>query len=182
MREPVGRPTTAVIIPTRGVSARTDGQERVLAVTAIETLLGHCGSDIDEILVVFDAETPAAAREAITRAGEGKVKAVEFSGEFNFARKINIAAVRTDADYLFLLNDDVEIESPDTVRILSGYLEDGSVGLVAPLLLFGDGTVQSAGHLLNPAPFDLYRGYPADSAGGANILKVAREVSSVIAA
>jgi len=48
--------------------------------------------------------------------------------------------------------------------------------------LFEDGTVQSAGHLLNPAPFDLYRGYPVGTPGGSEMLRVAREASSVIAA
>lgn len=176
------RPTTAVIIPTRGTSVRAGDGERVLAVTAIETLLSNCGADIDEILVVFDEETPPAAREAILLAGREKVRAVEYRGEFNFARKINIAAVRTEADHLLLLNDDVEIETPETLQVLRGYLEDPGIGLVAPLLLFGDGTVQSAGHLLNPAPFDLYRGYPVESSGGGEMLKVAREASSVIAA
>jgi GT2 family glycosyltransferase len=66
--------------------------------------------------------------------------------------------------------------------VLRGYLEDPGIGLVAPLLLFGDGTVQSAGHLLNPRPFDLYRGYTVESSGGGEMLKVAREASSVIAA
>lgn len=176
------RPTTAVIIPTRGVSVSESGSERVLAVTAIETLLQNCGDEVDEIMVVFDEETPLSAREAILAAAGGKVREIEFRGEFNFARKINIAAVRTEADHLLLLNDDVEIETPDTLQVLRGYLEDPGIGLVAPLLLFGDGTVQSAGHLLNPAPFDLYRGYPVETSGGGEMLKVAREASSVIAA
>jgi GT2 family glycosyltransferase len=182
LRRSPARPSTAVIIPTRGTSVRAGDVERVLAVTAIETLLSNCGADIDEILVVFDEETPPAAREAILLAGGEKVRAVEYAGEFNFARKINNAAVRTGADLLLLLNDDVEIEMPDTIQVLGGYLEDPAIGLVAPILLFEDGTVQSAGHLLNPAPFDLYRGYPVGMPGGSEMLKVAREASSVIAA
>ncbi len=182
LRRTTVRPTTAVIIPTRGVSVNESGSERVLAVTAIETLLQNCGDEVDEIMVVFDEETPLSAREAILVAAGEKVREIEFRGEFNFARKINIAAVATEADHLLLLNDDVEIETPETLQVLRGYLEDPGIGLVAPLLLFGDGTVQSAGHLFNPAPFDLYRGYPVESSGGGEMLKVAREASSVIAA
>ncbi len=182
LRRTSTRPTTAVIIPTRGVSVNESGSERVLAVTAIETLLRNCGDEVDEIMVVFDEETPRSAREVILAAAGGKLREIEFRGEFNFARKINIAAVRTEADHLLLLNDDVEIETPDTLQVLRGYLEDPGIGLVAPLLLFGDGTVQSAGHLLNPAPLDLYRGYPVESSGGGEMLKIAREASSVIAA
>lgn len=182
LRHVRGRPSVCVVIPTKGTSADVFGNRRVLAVGAIESLLRACDAVDIEIVVVFDQDTPPGARDEILRAGGGAASAIEFDGPFNFARKINIAAVRTDAEFLLLLNDDVEIESPDLLDVLLGYMEDDTVGLVAPLLKFEDGTVQSAGHLLNPAPFDLYRGFPLNSSAGYGVLGVAREASSVIAA
>ncbi|NBR68084.1 MAG: glycosyltransferase [Actinobacteria bacterium] len=182
LRHVRGRPSVCVVIPTKGTSADVFGSRRVLAVGAIESLLRACDAVDIEIVVVFDQDTPPGARDEILRAGGGAARAIEFDGPFNFARKINVAAVRTDAEFLLLLNDDVEIESPDLLDVLLGYMEDDTVGLVAPLLKFEDGTVQSAGHLLNPAPFDLYRGFPLNSSAGYGVLGVAREVSSVIAA
>lgn len=182
LRSTHDRPRTAVIIPTRGTSSTVFGKDRILAVTAVESLLRSSGGFVDEVIVVFDSDTPNSAREAILSAAGPRARWIDCAGPFNFARKINLAAVSTEADQLLLLNDDVEIAEPDLLPVLSGYLEDPGVGMVAPLLLFEDGTVQSAGHLLNPSPFDLYRGYPPGLTGGSNMLLVARESTSVIAA
>jgi GT2 family glycosyltransferase len=81
-----------------------------------------------------------------------------------------------------LLNDDTEIVSPDIVETMLSYFNDSTVGLVGPMLLYDDGSIQSAGHFFNPVPYDYYRGHSADTPGASNMLRVAREVSSVIAA
>jgi len=83
---------------------------------------------------------------------------------------------------VLLLNDDTELDAPDAIETMVGHLEDPGVGAVGPYLRFEDGTIQSAGHAFNPEPFDLYRARPIGTAGPQNLLRVAREVSSVIAA
>ena len=177
-----GSPRVAVVIPTRGSSADVRGESRVMVLDAVRGLLTGLTYGNLEVLVVADDVTPGPVREELARIGGEKLRIIDFEGEFNFARKINLAAVQTDAEYLLLVNDDIEIVSVDIVEELLSFMEDDSVGVVGPLLTFEDGTVQSAGHLLNPAPFDLYRGYPAALGGGYNILHVTREVSSVLAA
>ncbi|MFM8554236.1 MAG: glycosyltransferase family 2 protein [Acidimicrobiales bacterium] len=177
-----GSPRVAVVIPTRGSSTEVRGESRVMVVDAVRGLLNDLSYGNVEILVVADVVTPGHIRDELQRIGGEKLRIIDFEGEFNFARKINLAAVQTGAEYLLLVNDDIEIVSTDIIEELLSYMEDDTVGLVGPLLTFEDGTVQSAGHLLNPAPFDLYRGYDPALCGGYNILHVAREVSSVLAA
>jgi len=175
-------PSVAVIVPTRGTSADVWGVERVLAAGAIAAMRTKSTHPNLEFLAVVDHDTPAAAREEIARAGGDELRFIEFDRPFNFAEKVNLAAVHTDADYLLLLNDDTEIVSPDIVETMLSYFEDADVGLVGPMLLYEDGTIQSAGHFFNPVPYDLYRGHDATIPGASNMLRVAREVSSVIAA
>ena len=171
-----------MVIPTRGSSAEVRGQSRVMVLDAVRGLLAGLTYGNLEILVVADDVTPGHVREELGRIGGERLRIIEFEGEFNFARKINLAAVQTDADHLLLVNDDIEVVSTDIVEELLSYLEDDSVGLVGPMLTYEDGTVQSAGHLLNPSPFDLYRGFDPVLRGGYDILHVTREVSSVLAA
>ena len=176
------QPSVAVIVPTRGTRAEVWGRDRVLAAGAIAAMREKSTYPKLEYIAVVDRDTPVEARAEIQRAGGQTVRLVEFDRPFNFAEKVNLAAVHTDADYLLLLNDDTEIVSPDIVETMLSYFEDDSVGLVGPMLMYEDGTIQSAGHFFNPVPYDLYRGSDAAAPGASNMLHVAREVSSVIAA
>jgi GT2 family glycosyltransferase len=176
------QPRVAVIVPTRGTRAEVWGSQRVLAAGAIEAMRTKSTYPHLEFVAVVDHDTPADARREIELAGGDALEVIDYDRPFNFAEKVNIAAVGTDADYLLLLNDDTEIVSADIVETMLSYFEDPEVGLVGPMLLYEDGTIQSAGHFFNPVPYDYYRGQPADIPGASNMLRVAREVSSVIAA
>jgi hypothetical protein len=177
-----GSPRVAVIIPTRGTTSEVHGRQRVLVVEAIRSLVRQSSLARLEFVVVADRETPADVLTALNGIEGIVLTVVSYDKPFNFAEKINIGSLHTDADYLLLMNDDTEVLDAGTVDRMLAYFPDESVGQVGPILLFEDGSVQSAGHLLNPAPFDLYRGYPPYLRGGNDILHVAREVSSVIAA
>jgi GT2 family glycosyltransferase len=176
------QPRVAVIVPTRGTRAEVWGRERVLAAGAITSMRNTCTYPNLEFIAVLDHDTPSDARREIESAGGDVLTCIDYDKPFNFAEKVNIAAVHTDADYLLLLNDDTEVVSPDIVETMLSYFEDPGVGLVGPTLLYEDGTIQSAGHFFNPVPYDYYRGHRADIPGASNMLRVAREVSSVIAA
>lgn len=175
-------PRVTVIVPTRGTRAEVWGRERVLAAGAIAAMRDTSTYPNLDYIVVLDHDTPADARREIESAGGSDVSIVEFDRPFNFAEKVNLAAVQTDAEFLLLLNDDTEIVSPDIVETMLSYFNDPGVGLVGPMLLYEDGSIQSAGHFFNPVPYDYYRGHPANTPGASNMLRVAREVSSVIAA
>ena len=178
----MSRPRVAVIVPTRGTHAEVWGRDRVLAAGAIASMRTTSTYPHLEFIAVIDHDTPADARREIETAGGDALMCIDYDRPFNFAEKVNIAAIHTDADYLLLLNDDTQIISPDIVETMLSYFEDHDVGLVGPTLLYEDGTIQSAGHFFNPVPYDYYRGHPADIPGASNMLHVAREVSSVIAA
>jgi GT2 family glycosyltransferase len=176
------RSSVCAIMPTRGTQAEVFGQRVVLAAHSIQKLRERSTFGEIELVVVVDADTPATAVEEISKSAGGNVSFITYDKPFNFAEKINIAAVQTKADYLLFVNDDTEIITPEIIETLLSYFEDPTVGMVAPLLKYEDGTVQSAGHLLNPIPFDLYRGADLRRESAFGILNVAREVSSAIAA
>ena len=175
-------PSVTVIIPTRGTEAEVRGKNHVLAAHAIAQLVEHSTFQNFDIVVVVDEATPQHALQEINNAAPGRIRVVPFDRPFNFAEKVNLGAAHTTADYLLLLNDDTEPSNPHLIDTLLSYFSDDTVGLVGPKLLYEDGFIQSAGHFFNPVPYDAYRGFPADCAGAYNMLTVAREVSSVIAA
>lgn len=177
-----GTPSVCVIVPTRGTTANVWGKNTVLAAHAIESLVRTSTHQNFSVIAVVDADTTPEAIAAINSAAPHRVAFVHYDRPFNFAEKINEAAVRTDAEFLLLLNDDTEALSPHLLTTMLAYFSDPSVGMVGPTLLYEDGSIQSAGHFFNPVPYDYYRKSPGNTAGAYNMLRVTREVSSVIAA
>ncbi len=181
-RHVIGEPRISVIIPTRGTSESVHGTTKVLAAHAIESLLERSTYTNFEIIVVADDSTPEESRMAIASAGGDRLRLIEFSRPFNFAEKINLGVVASDSELVLLLNDDTEIITPDALHTMVGILADPGVAMVGPMLLYEDGTIQSAGHILNPVPYDLYRGRSLSFTGAQYLLRVQREVSGIIAA
>jgi GT2 family glycosyltransferase len=175
-------PKISVIIPTRGTVETVRGNKMVLAAHAISTLLNATKYPSIEIIAVLDKETPDASRQEIMSAGGNRLRVVDYDRPFNFAEKVNLGAVCSDGEYLLLLNDDTEMISPDALETMVGLLQDPQVAMAGPMLLYEDGLIQSAGHLLNPVPYDLYRHQSTDHVGAQYLLRTQREVSGVIAA
>ena len=176
------QPKISVIMPTRGTAEIIKGQRVTLAAHAIETLIKSSTYQNFDVIAVLDSVTPDEGRRAIQAAGGSRLKIVDYDHPFNFAEKINLGAVCSEADLLLLLNDDTEIITPDALETLVGILEDQTVAMAGPMLLYEDMTIQSAGHILNPVPFDLYRERDLSCTGAQNLLRVQREASGLIAA
>ena len=176
------QPKISVIVPTRGTTENLKGNQVVLAAHAIKTLIDNSTYQNFDVVAVLDGVTPSEGRQAIINAGGDRLKIVDYDRPFNFAEKINLGAVCSDADFLLLLNDDTEIITADALETLVGILEDQTVGMAGPMLLYEDMTIQSAGHILNPVPFDLYRERELTCTGAQHLLQVQREASGLIAA
>ena len=176
------QPKISVIVPTRGTAETIKGKQVVLAAHTIEALINNSTYQNFDVIAVLDSDTPSEGRQAIVKAGGDRLKVVDYDRPFNFAEKINLGAVCSDSDLLLLLNDDTEIISPDALETLSSILEDPSVAMAGPMLLYEDLAIQSAGHILNPVPIDLYRGHSITLCGAQNILRVQRETSGILAA
>jgi ADP-heptose:LPS heptosyltransferase/GT2 family glycosyltransferase len=76
---------------------------------------------------------------------------IETSEPFNWSRYNNLAAKRALGKYLLFLNDDIEIIDPDWLDTLLEQAQRPEVGVVGPLLLYPDRSVQQAGMMLDAA-------------------------------
>jgi hypothetical protein len=175
-------PLVSIVIPTRGTTASIHGRQSTLVVDAVKGILERSTYTNLEFVVVADDPTPQEVVDELRRLGD-RVKLVRWRGPFNFSAKLNRGAAYSSGDYLVLLNDDVELLSPDWIETMLGLAQQPGIGMVGALLFFEDGTIQHAGHLYK----DSSAGHIAfgwepgrDDALGA--LAVEREVSGVTAA
>ena len=83
-----------------------------------------------EFIVVADSETPPDARAALANIPGADVRVIDYDKPFSFAEKVNVGALSTDAEFLLLMNDDVEVVADGTIETLLGYFHDESVGQV----------------------------------------------------
>lgn len=100
-----------------------------------------------EILVVNNnsvkPDTPARLK-ALEEAHD-TLRVLEAPYEFNWSRINNQGIREATGDVLVFLNNDIEVISPDWLERLMENALRPEVGVVGPLLLFPDGTIQHAG-------------------------------------
>ena len=73
------------------------------------------------------------------------VKVVRYDGDFNYSKINNYGVSFTKGEYILLMNNDVELISPDSLKEMMGYCQREDVGVVGARLLYEDNTIQHAG-------------------------------------
>lgn len=184
IRYPVrGDPLVSIVIPTRGSSAVVAGRPSVLVVDAVRGIIERTSFRAYEIVIVADDVTPQGVIDELVLIAGERLRLVRWSEPFNFSAKMNRGALYARGDYLILLNDDVELLSPDWIETMLGLAQQSAVGLVGTLLLFEDGTVQHGGHLYSGSwAGHIAFGWETGRDDRIGSLRVDREVSGVTAA
>ncbi|MGO4536395.1 glycosyltransferase [Leifsonia sp. 2MCAF36] len=178
-----GRPLVSIVIPTRGGAGTVHGEQRAFVVEAVRSIVERSTYQEIEIVVVADEATPRTVRDQLEAIAGDRLTMVEWTAPFNFAAKMNRGALHARGEYLLLLNDDVEVLSPDWVERMLGLAQQPGVGMVGALLLFEDGSVQHAGHAYRRGePTHLAIGWAQDARDTLDSLGVVRETSGVTAA
>jgi GT2 family glycosyltransferase len=182
-RELLDPPLVSVIIPTRGSRGFTHGADRVMVVDAVRSLVQRTTYPNYEIVVVADTSTPPSVLRDLEVIAGDRLQLVAFSGPFDFSAKMNRGAIAAKGPLFLLLNDDVEILTPDWIETMAALALVDDVGMVGAKLLFEDGTIQHLGHLYERGDVThVAAGAPADWTGPVGDLLLEREVSGVTAA
>ncbi len=182
-RELPDPPLVSIIIPTRGSRGYTHGADRVMVVDAVRSLVERSTYPNYEIVLVADTATPSSVLDDLFALAGDRLRVIPYAAPFNFSAKMNLGALEAAGDLLLLLNDDVEILSPDWMETMVALAIIHDVGMVGAKLLYEDGTVQHLGHLYERGEVThVAGGAPADWPGPVGDLLLEREVSGVTAA
>lgn len=177
-------PSTKVslIIPTCGSSGVIWGQERVFLIELVQSIIEKATWTNVEFVIVADRTTPPLVRTAIRSLCSDRLVWVDYDEEFNFSDKINRGRKAATGDVLLLLNDDMEVITPDFIEELVGLALDPGVGAVGARLLLEDGRIQHIGHRYADGTFHVFAGYDGNYAGPDKMCLVTRECIGVTAA
>lgn len=112
------------------------------------------------------------------------VRVVKWEEEFNYSKINNFGAKFAKGDYYILLNNDIEVISPDWINRMLMYCLDESIGAVGAKLLYPDDTIQHCGIVIGMGGFagHILTEQDIEDVGYFGRLRVQQEVSAVTAA
>jgi GT2 family glycosyltransferase len=113
-----------------------------------------------------------------------RIKIIDFRQPFNYSRANNLGVSVAEGEIIVLLNNDNEIISADWLEQMLFYLDDPTISIVGPMLIYPNKRVQHAGIVLGlrGTADHIMRGFPSDSDGYAGSLSSPRTVSAVTGA
>jgi O-antigen biosynthesis protein len=177
-------PLVSIVIPTAGQCREVRYEKVVLAEHCVQSIVAKSTYENYEIVCVIDSDADGELRKRLRSAGGDRLRLVEFDEPFNFSAKVNRGAVKADGEHLLLLNDDMEVVTPDWIERLTMYSAMPEIGAVGGRLIWEDGRLQHAGILFENGgyPGHIYRGFAGDFNGYSNNVLVAQNYLAVTGA
>ncbi|QDL98669.1 glycosyltransferase [Rhodopseudomonas palustris] len=136
-----------------------------------------------KIVVVDNGNLPADIRAKFEKLGV-RVHSYAFEPPFNFSNKANFSIDKVETEDVIILNDDLEVISPDWIEALLGFSRQPEIGAVGCRLRFADDRIQHAGialGLTSPCGHIFYN-RPADAPGYLGFTHLVRNYSAVTGA
>jgi GT2 family glycosyltransferase len=138
-REIKGEPLVSIIIPFKDKPELLDA--------CLDSILNRSTYSNFEVIGVSNnsAEDLTFERMQHFQKLDDRVHFVEKNVPFNFSEICNYGVEQSKGDYVVLLNNDIEIISPDWIQRLLEHAQRPGIGAVGGKLLYPDGRIQHAG-------------------------------------
>ena len=138
---PAHRPLVSIIIPTRNAKS--------LVQQCIDSIVEKTTYKQYEILLVDNGSDEQASLDYFAELNtRDNIQVIRDDGNFNFSRLNNVAAKAAKGELLCLMNNDIEIISPDWLDEMVSQAMRPEIGAVGAKLLYPNDTVQHAGVIL----------------------------------
>ncbi len=133
-------PLVSIVIPTK------DNLE--LLKSCIGSIRENTNYDNYEIVIIDNNSTNKETLDYLESIHSKMATVYRYPFEFNFADMYNSVSKLLKSEYICLLNNDIEIISPNWLGEMVGIAIDPTVGAVGAQLLYEDNTIQHAGVLV----------------------------------
>ncbi|WP_257127262.1 glycosyltransferase family 2 protein [Burkholderia sp. ABCPW 11] len=174
---PERQPQVSILIPTRN--------GRNILKQCIESILRKTKYKNYEIVVVNNQSTCSETISYLKRiSNHNKIRVINYDAPFNYSAINNFAEKHATGEIIGLLNDDVEVVSPDWLNEMVSQALRPEVGVVGAKLLYSDGFVQHAGVVIGIGGFagHAHRLHPGTHPGYAGRAILTQNFSAVTAA
>jgi len=177
-REIRGDPLVSVIIPFRD-------KPRMLA-RCVDTLLGLTTYANFEVTGISNDSLSSVTFDEMHRLRklDGRIRFAELNEEFNFSRLVNYGVDNAAGEHVVLLNNDIELLSPEWIEALVEHSQREEIAAVGAKLYYPDNRIQHAGIAIGLGGYagHLHSRLRGDSPGYFNRLNVIQNVTAVTGA
>lgn len=139
---PEQHPKVTIIIPTK------DNYDQLLR--CLGSIFANTVYNNYEIVVLNNGKKPLTAWPKEWASHMQKVRVIAKPGEFNYAAFNNRAVFNSDAEFVCLMNDDVEAIERAWLMDMVGLAKRDKVGAVGAKLLYPNDRIQCAGIIFSP--------------------------------
>lgn len=169
-------PKVSIVIPTK------DKVE--LLKVCVESIFDKTDYKNYEIIIVNNNSEEERTFEYFEELKRRGVGVLDINAPFNYSSLNNRAVSEAKGEYICLLNNDIEIITPDWLSEMISFAAQPSVGCVGARLWYPDGTLQHAGVILGVLSVagHVYRGMPRSYPGYFGRAWVHQSMSAVTAA
>jgi glycosyltransferase involved in cell wall biosynthesis len=138
---PLPLPLVSLIIPTRNAME--------LVRQCVDSIVSRTTYGNYEIVLVDNgSDNPQALEYFASLADRPKFRVIRDEREFNYSALNNMAVASTQGDYVALINNDIEVISPDWLSDMVAIASQPGVGAVGARLWYPDETLQHGGVVL----------------------------------
>ena len=170
-------PKVSLIVPTR---------DRVeLLRTCVESILARSTYPVFEVVVIDNQSANPAALDYLRQLEDrDRVRVLRYDAPFNYSAINNRAVEQCDGEVIGLINNDIEVITPDWIEEMVSQAMRPEVGAVGAMLYYPDDTIQHAGVVLgvHGVAAHLYAGMPRGYPGHGGRARVAQSLSAVTGA
>jgi GT2 family glycosyltransferase len=170
-------PRVSLIVPSRDRAS--------LLRTCVESILAKTTYPDFELVVVDNRSRDRAALEYLSElATRERVRVLRYDAPFNYSVINNWAARECTGELLGLVNNDIEVASPDWLEEMVGFAVRPEIGAVGAMLYYPDDTIQHAGMVLgiHGVAGHVYAGKPRGYRGYMARALLAQNLSAVTGA
>lgn len=170
-------PKISLIIPTRDrVDLLRRCVESILKLTTYQ--------DYEIVIVDNQSEEDETLRYLRDVQRDSRVTVLSYDKPFNYSALNNYAAAHTTGDIVGLVNNDIELISPDWLEEMAGHAMRKEIGAVGAMLYYPNDTIQHAGVILgvHGVAAHAYCGEPRGAHGHMGRATLVQGMSAVTAA
>ena len=172
-----GNPLISIVIPNMD---HMDDLKK-----CIDSILGLSTWKHFEIIVVENNSKQAETFEYYRSLKDcPEIRIVTWEGVFNFSAICNFGAKAAKGDYILLLNNDIQVITPDWMEQMLMFAQRKDVGAAGAMLYYPDDTIQHAGVILGIGGVagHSHKYFKRGDYGYASRLTIAQNLSAVTAA
>lgn len=137
---PSSPPLISILIPTRDM--------KDILQKCVDSIIEKSSYQNFEIIIIDNQSKEPETLEYFAGLKDPRIKILKYDAPFNYSKINNFAAQLAKGEYILLLNNDIEVITPNWLEEMLSFAQKPDIGCVGARLWYPDNTLQHGGVIL----------------------------------